>query len=402
MFRILILASALALFGSCSKETKEKVPPTVILVSFDGFRNDYIDIHKTPNLLKLKAEGSSFEGLRPCFPSKTFPNHYSIITGLLPGNHGLIANTFWSKEKQMLYSIGNQEVVTDGSWYQGTPLWNLSSEQGVKSASFFWVGSEANINNRYPDSYKKYDGSVSHRARLDTLRSWLKQKDPPRFISLYFSVVDNAGHNSGPLSDETGVAVSDLDQVVGELMAIQQQHPYASIVLVSDHGMSNLDPSMGINLPEEITKDTSGKIIAGNVFYLIYNDDTTKINSWKNTLKQKQSEGYAVYDPTNFPEHASILKGKNSPDLMVIANAPHWFHVSAYKQPTGTHGFDPYKNEEMLGILYAYGPAFKKGYFHDRPINNTHIYPLIAEILQLDYDKKSIDGQLDSIQFILN
>ena len=111
--------------------------PYVILVSFDGFRHDYVEQIDAPNFKALMKKGAYAEALIPSFPSKTFPNHYSIVTGLYPGNHGLVDNSFYDPKRNELFELKNRQRATDPYYFGGTPLWQLARRKGLKSASFF-------------------------------------------------------------------------------------------------------------------------------------------------------------------------------------------------------------------------------------------------------------------------
>jgi predicted AlkP superfamily pyrophosphatase or phosphodiesterase len=200
-----------------SQFAKAQDKTQVLLISFDGFRHDYVERFEAPNFKAFIAQGTAAKSLVPSFPSKTFPNHYSIITGLYPGHHGLISNSFYDSKRNEKYSIRNRKVVEDPYYYGGTPLWQLTQENGHKAASFFWVGSEAPIKGSFPDFYKIYDGSVSNYARVDSVISWmgLPALERPLFTSLYFDLVDTQCHRFGPNSQELREAVLEADTILG-------------------------------------------------------------------------------------------------------------------------------------------------------------------------------------------
>ena len=144
----------------------------VLIVSFDAFRWDYTKIYKTPNLNKLASEGVKADRLISSFPTVTFPNHYSIATGLYPDHHGLINNTFFAPELNLMYRIGDRKAVENPAFYLGEPMWITAKKQGLKTASFFWVGSEAPVQGMQPDYWKKYDSKVTYSERIDTVIKW--------------------------------------------------------------------------------------------------------------------------------------------------------------------------------------------------------------------------------------
>ena len=175
----------------------------VLLVSFDGFRNDYPEKFNLPNFQQLKQKSSYSKGLIPSFPSKTFPNHYTIITGMYPGSHGLVDNKFFSPSLQKIYSIPDRSAVQNPDFYGGTPLWQWFQQHGIKTASYFWVGSEAPIQGQFPTYYHIYDQNIPYSKRVDEVMNWfrLPEEDRPQFVTLYFEFVDSAGHRTGTNSE---------------------------------------------------------------------------------------------------------------------------------------------------------------------------------------------------------
>ena len=176
-FLVLFLSSYLS-YG------QQDSAPYVVLVSFDGFRYDYVQRFNLPHFKKFIREGSCAKGLIPSFPSKTFPNHYTLVTGLYPGNHGLVDNHFYDPEMRKQYSMKDRAVAVDPRYYGGTPLWQLAQQQGMRSASYFWVGSEVEIQHKLPDYYLKYDESVADASRVEQTIAWLQlpEKERPHFI----------------------------------------------------------------------------------------------------------------------------------------------------------------------------------------------------------------------------
>ena len=176
----------------------------VLLISFDGFRPDYVDWYNTPNLDKIKSNGVMAKKLKPVFPTKTFPNHYSMATGMYVENHGLIGNQFFDKKLNEFYQIKDRKKVEDERFYGGEPIWSTAEKQGLKTASYFWVGSEAQAGGHYPSIWKKYDQKQSFDARIDSVTKWFNMpiENRPRLVMLYFHEPDNTGQKYGPKSNE--------------------------------------------------------------------------------------------------------------------------------------------------------------------------------------------------------
>ena len=219
----------------------QQAKPYVVMVSLDGFRYDYAKKYGAKHLLALGAEGAvATQGMIPAYPSLTFPNHYTLVTGLYPEHHGIVANSFYDPARKQRYSYNDSATVTDGSWYGGTPLWVLAEKQGMRSACFFWPGSEAEIAGMRPTYYLKFDDHFPDDKRIQQVIAWLRlpAAQRPHFITLYYSTVDHAGHQYGPDSPQTAAAVAHVDQLMSGLWAAlaKLQLP-VDLIVVSDHGM---------------------------------------------------------------------------------------------------------------------------------------------------------------------
>ena len=202
-----------------SAEQQQK--PYVIMISADGFRYDYAEKHGAKNLLSLSAQGIRAVSMIPSYPTLTFPNHYTLVTGLYPSHHGLANNYFYSPRRKQSYSMRNIATVTDGSWYGGTPLWVLAEQQHMLTASYYWVGSEADIKGVLPTYYYKFNDTVSIDRRIKAVVDWLQlpPERRPHFITFYVSRTDHDGHDYGPDAPETTNGVRWVDSVIQKLTA---------------------------------------------------------------------------------------------------------------------------------------------------------------------------------------
>ena len=217
----------------------------VLLISFDGFRADYLDRYNTPNFDTFIKNGVGAVGMKPSFVTKTFPNHYSIATGMYAENHGLVGNHFYDPVLDENYTMSDRSKVEDPKFYGGEPIWVTAEKQGVKTASYFWVGSEAPIKGVYPSRWKRYDHDFPFEARIDSVADWfsLPVSERPRLCMLYFHEPDGAGHDFGPESPETGRMVTHMDSIFGiivEKMSNLDIYPQLNIIAVSDHGMAEI------------------------------------------------------------------------------------------------------------------------------------------------------------------
>jgi predicted AlkP superfamily pyrophosphatase or phosphodiesterase len=391
-----------------SKASLDK--PYLILISLDGFRWDYVDRFHPPHLSDFIEKGVKAESLIPSFPSKTFPNHYTIATGMYPDKQGILGNTFYSYEKNLTYSIRNREMVEDGSFYGGLPIWVQADKAHMVTASYFFVGTEAAIQGIKPTYYYSYNGRIANEDRVDQALKWLELpiKKRPHLITMYFSDMDDVGHRFGPNNnEELKKVLFKLDSVLGSLFkGIEETGLPVNIIIVSDHGMKEISTEKYIPL-ELIKNDALYLTIDNGSIVNIHPKNSSQIDSVYNNLKEKEKgNNFKVYKTANTPGFEYIPQNKNWGAIQIIPDSSYYFsNIRALEfrkelphRVVGHHGFDPiYK--EMHGIFYANGPIFKKG--HKVPsVKNIHIYPLMCKILGLDIPN-NIDGKLDQLEEIL-
>jgi predicted AlkP superfamily pyrophosphatase or phosphodiesterase len=384
--------------------------PYVILISLDGFRYDYLTNFAPPHLMAFVKKGTHAEGLIPSFPSKTFPNHYTIVTGLTPGHHGLVDNNFYDRKRRTMYGMRDTSVVVDPYYYGGVPLWQLAKQHGVKSASYFWVGSEMNDENRHPDYYKKFNDKEDPRSRIDQALAWLRlpENERPHLITLYFSSPDHEGHDFGPNAPETRNAVLRVDSLVGNLLqGLKSVSLPVNVIIVSDHGMKELtvQESSYIFMDDLLNRrDTSVIIANGGTQAHLYISNKKKQDSVYNLLKTKQ-KGFYVLRKNEYPDRWDY-KVDRAGDLMIIAdegkyirgaNWDSFLKTAKVGSKFGVHGYDPEEVKDVRGIFYAQGPNIKPGITLPA-FQNIHIYPLIAKILALPLPP--IDGKSEVLEKI--
>jgi len=397
----LLLLLGMMLAAACERNT-ETYENYVVLVSFDGCRWDYTDMYDTPNFDEMAAEGVRAERVISSFPTKTFPNHYTIATGLYPDHHGLINNSFYAPDLGLLYRIGDRSMVENPDFYGGEPIWNTAEKQGMISASFFWVGSEAPVGGMHPTYWKHYDGRVPFRARVDTVISWLKLplEERPRLILLYFQQPDGVGHDFGPVSGETGEVMEEMDDVLGYLRKGLGRLPYAdrvNLVVTSDHGMGAVSPERYVNIMEEADPIWIAEVVGGNPVYLVDAAD-----GYEDTLAAvlDRVNGISAWKKEEIPEHLHYGTNDRIPDVVVVADSS-WsvgLGADASGYTGGTNGYDS-RNTDMHNIFYAEGPAFRSAYTQP-PFENVDIYPLIAHILGLE--PAETDGRLEDVKGMLS
>jgi predicted AlkP superfamily pyrophosphatase or phosphodiesterase len=381
----------------------QRSKPYVVLVSLDAFRYDYAKRYGATHLLAIAARGATApDGMIPVYPSLTFPNHYSLATGLYPEHHGIVANTFYDPARGRTYSLGDSTSVTDGSWYSGTPLWVLAEQHGMRAACFFWPGSEAAIQGVRPTYYLKYDKSVPNAARVAQVIAWLRlpADQRPHFITLYMSDVDQAGHASGPDSPETEQAVHRVDAAVGSLdSATATLHLPIDLIVVSDHGMAKVQGDV-IDLDHDEPDITSHlRWSVGSSLYAKTDSDAAQIAA---ALTAAHDDRYVVYRRAQMPAALHDDANPRAGDPIIVATGPYIILVNGppagARREVGAHGYDPARVGDMRASFFAAGPQIRHG-VTVASFEDVDIYPLVAKILALDIGP--IDGTLAPLRSIL-
>lgn len=373
----------------------------VVLVSLDGFRWDYINRDKTQHLLELAKEGASApDGLLPSFPSSTYPNHFTIATGLYPEHHGIVANQFFDPARQKTFSAFNPDTGEDGSWVSGTPLWELAESHGMRTACIFWPGCEAEIAGHRPTWYtdrdaKREASTETQQARIDDTVALLRLpvEQRPHLILIHFSSADDAGHEFGPDAPETKAAVLKLDSLIGKLKkALDATGLPVDLVVVSDHGMARVSEQW-ITLDQ--LADLTGIDAVDSLLYAKSEQDRTRAYD---QLKKASSQ-FMVFRRKNVPPELNYNLNDREGDPVIVATGPYAIRAHGPKQGVadrapekGMHGFDPHRVPEMKGIFLAAGPDIVKGKTI-APFENVNLYPWLAHLLGLAPAKN--DGSLN-------
>jgi predicted AlkP superfamily pyrophosphatase or phosphodiesterase len=373
----------------CNSVVKSEEPVNpVLLVSIDGFMNEYLNRNETPNFDRFIQNGTKAEYLIPVFPTKTFPTHWTIATGLYTENHGIIANSFYDYELEARFSYGPQGGPNDERWWGGEPIWVTAEKQGKTAATFFWVGSEASINGVRPTRWMDYDGSVPDSVRIDSVMTWLDPLGDIKadFSTLYFSFVDSRGHAYGPYSPEVDEAVQEMDGLLGYLMDQIEAVGLSerlNVILVSDHGMAELSDEKIIFLEDIINLNDVDVIDWTPVAMLRPKEGKTK--EVYNALK-KNEENYRVFLKDEMPERFRFSNHYRIPEIIMIADMSYTITNRPFYEQRGiiaaTHGYDNME-PEMRTFFSAGGPDFKQGVVVN-PFESVHIYELMAYLLRLE------------------
>ncbi len=390
------------LLFSCKNAENKPEKTYLVVLSMDGFRWDYPDKAATPTLDSIAKVGVKADRFIPAFPSKTFPNHYTMATGLYPNNHGLVNNTFFDPATETIYRIGDSATRNNPYYYGGEPIWVTAAKAGMKTASFYWVGSELPIHGIQPDYWKMYDTDFPFEQRIDTVIYWLNlpEEKRPQLIMWYMHEPDAIGHRYGPDHAETFNKVTYLDSLLGVFCRKINALPHAdriNLVFTSDHGMAEISEAKVIDLFEIIPEAWVEQVIGGNPNYNILAKEEF-VDSVFNLLQTV--ENLKAWKNPELP--ASLHYGTNPKtlDITVVANinwSIHWKRRSKYVNSGGTHGYDP-ANPEMHAIFYASGPSFKKNWKHPA-FENVNLYVLMSELLGLQPAPN--DGKIENIKDML-
>ncbi len=393
--------------GINAPEQRDK--PYLILISIDGFRRDYQELADTPALDRIANNGVRADALVPVFPTLTFPNHYSIATGLYPANHGLVGNRFPSKDRRRFYSLRDRETVEDGAWYNGEPIWVAAEKLGIVSAAFFFVGTEADVDGVRLSYWNSFDASISGKRRVDQAIGWLAMPDDkrPHLIMLYFEHVDTATHRGGPGSKRSISSIRQVDGYVGRLLAGIDRLSIADdvyVVVVSDHGQSAIiSNAVPFVIDAVVNIDGITIVNHGSVAFLYLREpDDQRAEAIRTAINNAWDHGKAMLRHET-PDRWHVTTDSGFADIIVQADLGYTVYSSRDRSShsnasVGDHGWAP-EIEEMHGIFLATGPRLPRGK-RIPPINAVDVYPLLMEILEIPL-VAPIDGDPSTLTDLL-
>ncbi len=395
-------------FASAQKQIND-LKPTVILISLDGFRYDYFEKHQPKVLNQIAKNGVRAKWLIPSFPTKTFPNHYTVATGLYPANHGLVENNIY--DFGTTFSMSKREEVQNPRWWLGEPIWVTAKKQGQNTAAYFFPGTETAIGGVLPDVFRVYNGKVPPEMRVDKILSYLDEpaEKRPTMLTLYFEDVDETAHEFSPDAEETRYAVQNVDRYIERLMnglKARKIDKKVNLIIFSDHGMASYD--------------------ARNVTFLDDYFDLEKMTEkilWTNEIIQifpKKGLEQEIIGKIKNLEHAKCWLKKDIPERLnykqgarvapIICSSEEGWMTTNHKKydewikdldditrPRGAHGYDN-SLVSMRAIFLAHGAAFKKNFVAE-PFENIQVYNLMCKILGLNPAKN--DGDFEKIKSVL-
>lgn len=381
--------------------------PIVLLIGLDGLRFDAIDRHEAPNLSALAERGTRPERMISVMPTKTFVNFYSMATGLYPENHGMLSNAPWDEEAQTLFSSRNGDPQNP-FWWSGEPIWQTAENQGRRAHVMFWLGSE--VEGQRPTVWTPYQHDKPYDERVTEVLAWFDgpEEERPDFAAVYFDHVDSVTHRNGIFGDAEASAVRQVDALVGELVAGLEERGLlerTNILIVSDHGMSNVSMDRLIFLDDYATLDGvfiaehAGRFGAGLEPYLYGFGEPEDIDRAFLALTNAHPH-LSVYRRGEMPDHFHINHSSRGPDLLIAADTGWLLTLRStdltnpyYLSLQATHGWDN-AADEMGATFIGAGPIFPEG---TRPagFENVNIYGLIA--CGLGIEPTQTDGDLDEV-----
>lgn len=359
--------------------------PTTIIISLDGFRADFLQRGITPRLNAFVKEGVSPKWMHPSFPSVTFPNHYTLATGLYPEAHGIVGNTFWDPELEAEFHYTDPARSLDPKWWGGEPFWVTAEKQGVRTAIHMWPGSEAHILNKEPAFVDKYNGNEELDNKVSRILGWLDmpgkesgsvaaEEMRPQLIAAYVPNVDSHGHKYGPNSTEIRATIQKVDTMMDKIFQGLDERNLTDIVnviVVSDHGMATTDTTRVLQL-EDLVDTSKIEHIDGWPLYGLRPKDPNDLQGLYDGLaeKAKSNPNFEVYlRDVNMPERYHFSKNDRIAPLWIVPKTG-WaittkeeFDVEKAKKenlvyhPRGLHGYD-HEHPLMRAIFVARGPAF--------------------------------------------
>ena len=379
--------------NSCCGEGQQKRNLTIV-VSLDAFRWDYPTIYNTPWLDSIAANGVAAT-MVPSYPSSTFPNHFTLATGLVPDHHGIVNSQFWAPEKGELFSMGDSATRYNPYYFGGEPIWVTAKKQGVKSASIYWVGSDVAIQGLYPDYYLRWDNEprLTYPQRVDeALRiAKLSESERPSLLMVYFDEPDWTTHHYGPIAEESEAVIEELDSLMGILYRGLKELDYGvNLIVTSDHGMTEISDEKFISIEQTVNPDWVERIVSTNPTS-IFCKEGCRDSLFEQLSKMKH---ISVWRKEEVPAHLNYGSSNHLGDLIVAPDLG-WQFATTPRGLKGAHGYDI--NEPDMQIIFrACGPDFKRGYTLPHSFSNVDLYSILAELLKIEPAKT--DGSLEKVQ----
>ena len=383
MFKLFFKVVLIFIVFSLQVQGQTYPTTTTILISIDGFANHYYTNYQPKSLIKLAKNGVKAEALLPTFPTKTFPNHLSLVTGKTPFEHGVILNSFYNKDTDDMYRYGSSKKATQ--WLIYPPIWVLLEQQNIPTATLFWPES----NNSYWGAVSQYalpyDESWSDIQRFDQLYQWLSlpEKSRPKFLSAYFSSIDKAGHKYGTKSTELVTAIRQFDQALSLFLSNLERLDFqVNVIVVSDHGMVDIDKSQpivikkliaGINLDDTVMVNSGTQLV-------FYQNSPEKVAAIKRQLNEVEDSRFQLFFKGSYPKEWRVPdNGAYIPDIIVNAKPPYIFKADGSYLDKANHGFQPTASSALDALFIASGPSFNQG-IEVEAFHNTYVFEILRSL----------------------
>ncbi|KAL7648217.1 UNVERIFIED_CONTAM: hypothetical protein RMT77_000120 [Armadillidium vulgare] len=372
--------------SSCPKDFD---PLPLIVFSLDGFHPKYLTKNVTPTLNKMIEKGVTTPFMTPSFPSLTFPNHYTIVTGLYPDSHGIVANNFYDKVFGAKFTYSTKETK-EGRWWGGEPIWNTLRKNGLLSATYYWPGSESPINGHQPNYWYEYKRKIPLSQRIEQVLEWLSlpKEKRPSYISVYSHQPDKAGHGYGPDSEQVLLELKKVDSMVKQLVKALIKKDLLScvnIIVVSDHGMSATGEDKVIHLEKLISKDLVNQILVGpGAFGSISLKNQSRSNAsqeLEDSLACRREE-MLLFRKEDLPKRLHYSNNRRITDYVILLKEEYTINFLSNFNLKGVHGYDSHSSS-MNGLFIAYGPAFKEN-FQLKPFQNVELYNFFCHLLGVE------------------
>ncbi|HYE96603.1 MAG TPA: ectonucleotide pyrophosphatase/phosphodiesterase [Rubricoccaceae bacterium] len=409
-----VLLAARLLLGVLDRDrsaASDAPAPTLLLISIDGFRHDYLGHYPAPTLERIAREGVRAARLVPSYPSVTFPNHYTLVTGLRPEHHGIVGNRFYDPDLDATFDGGDLAARAEARWWGGEPIWVTAERQGRRAMVLSWPGAEAAVGGVRPSQWSPFDGGLPYAARVDTVLAWLDlpPDQRPAFLTLYFEGVDGAGHSYGPNAPETAAAVAEVDRALARLLDGLDARGLTDrihLVVVSDHGMAEMRADRVVVLDDHLGPHALAdvaRMLDGEPMGLW--PEPGRADGLYRALRAARLPHVRVVRREETPAHLHYRASPRIPPILLMADEgwtvttrARWAQRDGPAAPAwGTHGFDP-RLPSMGALLLARGPAFRQGVTVG-PVENVHVYALMAHVLGLRAAPN--DGDLRSVRAFL-
>lgn len=409
MLRYALLILSILILPSAVLAKADRGSELVILVSFDGFHPSYLDRGVTPNLSRLARQGVTGQ-MRPSFPSKTFPNHWTLVTGLVPDHSGLVGNRFEDPRRPgVIFTMADEDPFW---WNESEPIWAAAEKAGIRTATMFWPGSNVAWGGALPrpramaeggvrpQDWLQFNQAVSNTQRVNTVLDWLRRPEAirPRLITLYFDLIDTAGHEFGPDDPRMAGVIADADRIVGELVAgIHTLGLKPNLILVSDHGMAATSSERVIRL-DQLADPALYRVVESGPYAALEPTPGNAERLW--AALAVAGTHHRCWRRAEVPERLRYGRNPRTPSILCLTDPGWLLEPGAPKQAFsgGAHGYDP-AAPEMASLFLASGPAFASGK-HLPAFDNVDIAPLLRSLLGLPAATRS-DGTAETFKGVV-